>query len=211
MNTHPHGDHVGGCAPVVRALRVDAIADSGQRYAGRAFVDCLRAAHERGVPVAVVRAGMRWASDDGVTLDVLAPSDPPIADGRDDVNENSIVLRLSYAHDGQVFRALFTGDAGQASEARLLASGTDLRADLLKVGHHGSRFASQAAFLAAVQPRLALISVGRHNTFGHPAGSTLATLRAAGAAVYRTDTCGAVVIRIQREIHPTPMAACSRL
>ena len=130
VNTHPHGDHVGGCAPVVRALRVDAIADSGQRYAGRAFVDCLRAAHDRGVPVRVVRTGTRWATDDGVTLDVLSPSDPPIADGRDDVNENSIVLRLSYAHDGRVFRALFTGDAGEASEARLIASGVDLHAEV---------------------------------------------------------------------------------
>ncbi len=178
----------------MRALRVDAIADSGQRYAGRAFVDCLRAAHERGVPVSVVRAGMRWASDDGVTLDVLAPSDPPIADGRDDVNENSVVLRLTYAHDGRVFRALFTGDAGQASEARLLASGADLRADILKVGHHGSRFASGPEFVARVHPASALISVGRHNTFGHPAPATLDTLEAAGARVYRTDRCGAIRI-----------------
>jgi beta-lactamase superfamily II metal-dependent hydrolase len=116
LNTE-RGDHVGGCAPIVRALRVEAIADFGQPYAGRAFVDCLRAARERGVPVRVTRAGLRWTSDDGVTLDVLAPSDPPIADGRDNVNENSVVLRLSYAHDSRVFPALFAGDPGEAQRS----------------------------------------------------------------------------------------------
>jgi competence protein ComEC len=65
------------------------------------------------------------------------------------------------------------GDAGEASEARLLAAGTDLRADALKVGHHGSRYASTALFIAAVQPKQSIVSVGRHNTFGHPAPSTL--------------------------------------
>ncbi len=208
VNTHPHGDHVGGCAPIVRALRVDAIADSGQPYAGRAFVDCLRAAHERGVPVRIARAGMRWASDDGVTLDVLAPSDPPIANGRDDVNENSVVLRLTYVHDGRDFRALFTGDAGKASEARLIASGADLRADVLKTGHHGSRFASIPAFVARVRPALALISVGRHNTFGHPAQATLATLRATGARVYRTDGCGAVIVTAGTRLDVHTMLTC---
>ncbi|MEA2689167.1 MAG: competence protein ComEC, partial [Candidatus Eremiobacteraeota bacterium] len=209
VNTHPHGDHVGGCAPVVRALRVAAIADSGQPYGGRAFADCLRAARERGVPVRVARAGMRWSSGDGVTLDVLAPSDPPIADGRDDVNENSVVLRLTYAREGRVFRALFTGDAGEGSEARLLASGADLRADLLKTGHHGSRFASRPSFVARVHPALALISAGRHNTFGHPAPATLATLRSAGARVYRTDTCGAIVIRVSDGSRASPMLPCA--
>jgi competence protein ComEC len=137
----------------VRALRVDAIADSGQQYSGRAYVDCLAAARERRVPVRVARAGMRWQSDDGVVLDVLAPSEPPLADTGDDVNENSVVLRLSYRlPDGRTYRALFTGDAGEASEARLLAHGVDLRADLLKVGHHGSRWATTSAFVAAVRP-----------------------------------------------------------
>jgi competence protein ComEC len=181
----------------VRALQVDAIADSGQQYGGRAYVDCLAAARERGVPVRVVRAGMRWQTDDGVVLDVLAPSEPFLVDTGDDVNENSIVLRLSYRlPDGQTYRALFTGDAGEGSEARLLARGADLRADLLKVGHHGSRWATTNAFLAAVQPRLALISVGRHNSFGHPSPETLSRLSAAGVTVYRTDRCDAIRVTV---------------
>jgi competence protein ComEC len=199
--THPHGDHVGGCAPIVRALRVDAIADSGQRYSGRAYVDCLAAARERGVPVRVVRAGMRWQTDDGVVLDALAPSEPFLADTGDDVNENSIVMRLSYVlPGGRTYRALLTGDAGEGSEARLLAHGADLRADLLKVGHHGSRWATTADFLAAVHPRVALISVGRHNSFGHPSPETLARLADTGIAVYRTDRCGAIRVIVDTSV-----------
>ena len=203
VNTHPHGDHVGGCAPIVYALPVATIADSGQTYRGRAFRDCLQAARERGVTVTVARPGMRWTSGDGVSLDVLAPAEPFLADTGDDVNENSVVLRLTYraspaAGTGTVrtFRAIFTGDAGEASEARLLASAVDVRADLLKVGHHGSRYASTPAFIAAVHPSVALISVGRHNTFGHPAAATLATLRAVGARVLRTDRCGAATVTV---------------
>ncbi len=116
--------------------------------------------------------------------------------------------RLSYVHDGLNFRALFTGDAGEASEARLITSGADLRADVLKTGHHGSRFASTSAFVARVHPTLALISVGRHNTFGHPALATLVTLRAAGARVYRTDGCGAVIVATGTGSDVRTMLAC---
>jgi competence protein ComEC len=160
--------------------------------------------------VRVVRAGMRWQTDDEVVLDVLAPSEPFVADTGDDVNENSIVLRLSYRlPDGHTYRALFTGDAGEASEARLLTHGVDLRADLLKVGHHGSRWATTSAFLAAVRPHVALISVGRHNSFGHPSSETLDRLSAAGVTVYRTDRCGAIRVGVDAD-RATTTLACPR-
>jgi competence protein ComEC len=92
------------------------------------------------------RDAVRWTSGDGAMLDVLAPSMPFLADTGDDVNESSIVVMLRYGG----FRELFMGDAGEASEARLLAGGDDLRADVIKVGHHASRYASTAVFAAAV-------------------------------------------------------------
>jgi competence protein ComEC len=131
---------------------------------------------------------MRLLTADGVTLEILAPAMPLLADTGDDVNENSIVAMLHF----RKFRELFMGDAGESSEARLLNSGDDLHADILKVGHHGSAYASTSAFIAAVHPRVTVISVGRHNTFGHPATKTIGTLNAAAALVYRTDRCGAV-------------------
>jgi competence protein ComEC len=174
----------------VRALRVDAIADSGQQYGGRAFNDGLREAALHHVPVHVARCGDRWSTDDGVTLSVLSPCGALFADGKNDVNENSVVVMLAY----QDFRMLFMGDAGFQAEQRLLESRADLHADVLKVGHHGSAYSSAPDFVATVNPSSALISVGRHNLFGHPAATTLATLRKAGAMPYRTDLCGAVTL-----------------
>jgi competence protein ComEC len=169
------------------------------------------AAHLHGVPIVLARRGMRWNSGDGVTLDVLAPSLPFLTDTGDDVNENSIVVMLRI-HD---FRELFMGDAGEASEARLLANGDDIHADVVKVGHHGSRYASTPAFVAAVRPHVAVISVGRHNTFGHPAPATIESWSNAGADVLRTDRCGAislvngspsVMLRCQATVSRDPVA-----
>jgi beta-lactamase superfamily II metal-dependent hydrolase len=195
----------------VNALRVDAIGDSGQEYGGRAFRDCLAAARARHVPVILVRKGMRYTTSDGVAFDALAPEEPLFAEGANDVNENSVVLRLSYRCAGcmRSFRMLFTGDAGAQTEARMIASGTDLQAAVLKVGHHGSAYSSTSAFIVAVHPRYALISVGRHNSFGHPAPSTVAQLEAAGVTVYRTDRCGAITVD-EQGTQVASMIACGR-
>lgn len=193
LETHPHGDHVGGCSPIIEALTVRMLFDSGQSYNGRAYRDCIASAHAHRVPVVLARRGMRWTSGDGVTLDILAPEMPFLADTGDDINENSIVTMLHYG----TFRELFMGDAGESSETRLLASPDDnlsADVDVLKVGHHGSRYASTPAFIAAVHPHIAIISVGRHNTFGHPAEDTLDTLAWAGTSIFRTDRCGGVVV-----------------
>jgi len=169
--------------------------DSGQTYDGRAFRDCMHEAATHDVQIVRPQRGYRW-SDDGLTLNILAPSLPVLADTGDDINENSIVAMLNYRD----FRELFMGDAGEASEARLLVSGADLSANVLKVGHHGSQYASTPPFIAAVHPQVAIISVGRHNTFGHPGPSTLATLERAGATIYRTDRCGGLSLSI--DSHP---------
>jgi competence protein ComEC len=103
---------------------------------------------------------------------------------------------------------LFMADAGAQSEARMLSTGADLEADVLKVGHHGSAYSSTPAFIAAVRPRYALISVGRHNLFGHPAQITLATLQRLGTTVYRTDRCGAISVEAGPAIAMTPTLRC---
>lgn len=204
LNTHPHGDHVGGFPVIVRGLHVDAIADSGQRYGGRAFNDGLREAGMHRVPVHIARCGDRWSTGDGVVLSILSPCGALLADGKNDVNENSIVAMLQYG----AFRMLFTGDAGFETEQRLLREGVDLRAAVLKVGHHGSAYASKPAFLRAVRPRVGLVSVGRHNVFGHPAPSTIGNLEAAGTAVYRTDRCGAITLSVTSGVRVDTMIRC---
>jgi beta-lactamase superfamily II metal-dependent hydrolase len=98
---------------------------------------------------------------------------------------------------------------GFQAEQRLLESSVDLHADVLKVGHHGSAYSSAPGFIAAVSPRYALISVGRHNLFGHPAASTLSTLRSAGTETYRTDLCGATIVRAETNVSTTTNLSCS--
>jgi competence protein ComEC len=188
--SHPHGDHAGGVAPVLRRLSVAEFADGGQRYGGHAYQDGLATARSESVSIVYPRAGDEWRTGDGVTLQFIGPSLPFISDSRNDINENSVALILRY----HAFCMLFTGDAGAAAEQRFLSQGANLRCDVLKVGHHGSAYGSTPAFIAAVAPRYAIVSVGRHNMFGHPAPATLATLQRVGAAIYRTDENGAVTI-----------------
>ena len=188
--SHPHGDHAGGIAPVLRNYgQADMFADSGQKYGGYAYNDALTTARADGVPLAYPRAGDVWRLDDGVTLRFIGPS-LPFIESNNTINDNSIAFILEYKH----FRMLFTGDAGVAAEQRFLNEGIDLHADVLKVGHHGSAYSGSPAFIAAVHPQYAIISVGRHNMFGHPAPSTVETLQRFGARVYRTDENGGVSI-----------------
>ena len=207
--SHPHGDHAGGVAPVLRHVRVAQFDDAAQRYSGHAYQDALATARAQAVPIVVVRTGMSWKTGDGVVLTFIGPSLPFIG-GRNAINSNSVAFVLQYG----AFRMLFTGDAGTQSEARFLDEGIDLHADVLKVGHHGSAYGSSPAFIDAIQPRYAIISVGRHNLFGHPAPSTLQTLRRAGATIYRTDEDGAVAItsdghatKVEPMLEPTPEPA----
>jgi competence protein ComEC len=187
--SHPHGDHVGGCRPVLDKIRVDEIADSGQTYGGHAYHDCLDMARADGVPIVHPRAGMTMRTDDGLVFTFIGPSLPFIG-GKNAINDNSVAFILQY----RSFRMLFTGDAGIAAERRFLAEGVDLNADVLKVGHHGSAYSSSPEFIAAVRPRFAIISVGRNNMFGHPAPSTIETLKRFGANVYRTDENGSASV-----------------
>lgn len=174
---------------MLRNFSVAEFADSGQRYGGYAYNDALQSAHSEHVPMAYPRAGTVWKTDDGLLLTFIGPS-LPFIESNNTINDNSIAFILQYKH----FRMLFTGDAGTAAEQRFLSEGIDLHGDVLKVGHHGSAYSSSPAFIAAVRPRYAVISVGRHNMFGHPAPSTIETLRRFGAHIYRTDKNGAVTI-----------------
>jgi competence protein ComEC len=188
--SHPHGDHAGGVAPVLRRLRVEEFADGGQRYGGHAYQDAVATARVENVPIVYPRAGSEWRTDDGITFHFLGPSLPFITGSRNDINENSVAFTLRY----RSFCMLFTGDAGASAEQRFLADGVDLHCRVLKVGHHGSSYSSTTQFIEAVRPEYAVISVGRHNLFGHPAPSTLATLHRFGTTIYRTDENGAITI-----------------
>ena len=152
----------------------------------------LEALAQRAAGVSRRRYGRGTRVDIGpVAIDVLSPA--PAGPGARPVpadNEGSLVLRLTMG--GTSF--LLMGDAGPETETALLESGLDLASDVLKAGHHGSASSTSAAFLAAVRPRLVLVSAGTGNTYGFPSPAVLARCARAGAEVLRTDLDGAVEI-----------------
>ncbi|MDB4993302.1 MAG: internalization-related competence protein ComEC/Rec2, partial [Myxococcaceae bacterium] len=189
--SHPHPDHYGGLERGLLAVRVSEAWDTGQgerEGTGGAYATFL--ATTRAAGARVLRPSELCGAREigGARVEVLAPCPSPSPDRGP--NDNSLVVRISFGRRS----FLFVGDAEHEEEADLVRLPRDrLRADVLKVGHHGSRTSSSAAFIAAVAPVEAVVSSGVRNRFGHPAPTTLGTLASAGTRVWRTDRVGAVV------------------
>jgi competence protein ComEC len=188
--SHPHADHVGGAASVLTALRPARFLDPGYVGTSAPYVTALAEAARERIPWQRVRPGDSLRVDE-VLLTALAP-DSVWAAGLNDANLASTVMM---ARVGAI-RILFTGDAEAEEEDWLLERDPQaLAADVLKVGHHGSRTSTTPRFLAAVRPRLALVSVGAHNAYRHPSPEVLHALHDSGAQVLRTDRAGTIVVR----------------
>jgi competence protein ComEC len=189
--THPHADHSGGLPAVLGALPVGALIvgpaplDRLKEVATSA-VATYRAAAAKRIPIQAVTAGRRFALG-STQIEVLSP--PGDGSLGDEPNENSLVLRI-LGHNGSL---LLTGDAEVAAQTRLLQQPERLRAEVLKVPHHGAD-TNARAFFAAVGARVAVISVGAGNDYGHPTRAALAALR--GIDVHRTDTEGTVTVTL---------------
>lgn len=180
VNTHPDEDHCGGLAAVLATYPAEHVYSSVTEYTTKVFSNVVKYADEQGHPVEVPQTGDSWMLG-SASVQVIGPvqtySDP---------NNGSLVLRVDYG--GTSF--LFTGDMEQKAEADLMDSGANVRADVLKAGHHGSPTSSSEAFLEAVAPSIAVIN----NDYGHPSADVLARLEALGTTIYRTDTQGEIII-----------------
>jgi competence protein ComEC len=186
--SHPHPDHFGGLATVTRAVEVGELWDTGQgreQGAGPVYASMIADLASRKIPIrgpGELCGAVRPLG--GALVRVLAPC--PAFDPVRGANDNSFVVRLGLG--GR--HVLMMGDAEHAEEDALLAGGAALAADVLKVGHHGSRTSTSKALLEAVQPRFATVSCGARNRFGHPFPGTLTALEGAGVRVLRTDVGG---------------------
>jgi competence protein ComEC len=193
--THPHEDHVAGLPLLLERYRIGRIYETGMRGPGPGYGAFARdLAGPSAPPDGILSTGARIALDD-IRLRVLwpdpghVPREPP--DGGRGINDVSIVLLGEVA--GRRF--LLTGDVEDDVDP-LLAQRSLPSIDILKVAHHGSATASTPAFLDAVRPRVAIVSAGAGNPYGHPARSTVDRLSATGARVLRTDTDGSVTVSI---------------
>jgi len=184
--THPHADHLNGLIEVLRRYKVKEVMyyDPGAGDAG--FQEFKSEIKDEKIIIDSPFIG-EVLNFGGVKMTVVGP--PNLKTGAppdDNLNNNSIVLRLDYGQE----KFLFTGDAEIEEENKILALGEDVDADVIKVGHHGSKTSSGDEFLAAVTPEIAAISVGKNNSFKHPSLRTVARIERTGARVYRTDEVG---------------------
>lgn len=188
--THAHADHIGGLPHVISSLPVAAVwADSwdctSQTCLG--FYDSITA---QGIPTDTARAGhvFVWGDVQGL---VVHPAEPLLAS----YNDRSVTLRVTYGGVSM----LLTGDAEAAAELQMLDRDLPLQAEVLKVGHHGSDTSTTEAFLTAVAPEHAVISVGAGNNYGHPGQAALERLTEAGVEIWRTDLEGDIVVSTDGE------------
>ncbi len=186
--THAHEDHAGGAGGIVRRLPVGMVLTAHEPRTEYARVLGFSLTAPEMQHMAPAEAGEHIELD-GVAIDILYAPQEASTDGSG--NEYSNVIRVRYG----AASFLFTGDLIAAQEKAMLDEGKEPRCTVLKVAHHGSKTSTTEAFLAAAAPRFAVISVGRDNTFGHPAAEVVERLQNAGAKIYRTDEDGAVVFR----------------
>ena len=183
--THSHEDHIGSLDTVIKTFDIGQVVMPKESSNTQTFRDVLTAIANKGLKPIEAKAGVKLDMGSEIYAELLAPN----SSGYEDTNDYSAVLRLVYGKNS----FLFTGDAETQSESEMLHLGSQLKADVLKVGHHGSRTSSTAAFLKLVAPKYAIISVGKGNSYGHPTQEALGRLGSVGATIYRTDESGTIV------------------
>lgn len=193
--THAHADHIGGADEVLKAVKVTTVLDSKVPNATKNYEDFLAAIKQTGANYVGATPGQKFDLGGGAALNVLAPIQPffkqsEIRSGGNEPNANSVVARLDYGD----FSLLLTGDAEAETEERIMANGGNVAAKVLKVGHHGSKYASSEKFLRQGRFEAAIISDGADNRYGHPSQEALDRFRQFNIKLYRTDLEGEITI-----------------
>lgn len=188
--SHPNSDHMVSFPEVLRRYSVGALVTAGTIYESGVYAATLSGASVHGVPLVTAYAGQTLSLGES-TLDIIWPPKIMPAGFSTDANNASLVLR--FTHAGK--RVLFTGDMESIVEKTLVEADADLKADILKAPHHGSKSSSTLEFLRAVQPSVTVISVAADNSYGHPHPDVLARLTAIGTEIRRTDEVGDIELK----------------
>lgn len=191
IGTHPHSDHIGGLDTVMLEMLVDKVIlpviPDELSPTSSSYIDLLNAIKNEGLKITPARPNDKYELGGGAVLTVLAP----VSGDYTDINDFSIVSRLDYGSASFIF----TGDMTASAENELIDSDAKLRASVLDVGHHGSRDSTSEAFLYAVNPRIAVISCGVDNSYGHPHRDTMRRFESVSdLKILRTDLDGSVII-----------------
>lgn len=186
--THPHADHIGGMASVLERFSVGefimAFMPESATPTTKTYIRMLELLDEKNIPINEAKVGDTYELGTA-RLQILGPIEET-----EEKNDMSVITRLTFGE--RAF--LFTGDAETGVEKQLLNSGYDLSADVLKLGHHGSKTSSSTAFLKRVSPQCVVATCGADNDYGHPHTEVLRRLEAMGVTLYRADVHGNIVI-----------------
>ena len=188
--THPDGDHLIGLVEVLRRWSVGAVVESGIKSFSPAYIEFNSLIESKNIKRYIINTPQKMVLKDNLFFDFLWPfSKELIKDNEGDCNFLSLVAMLDYEDND----FLLTGDATEETEKELMLQELDLKADVLKVGHHGSKYSSGLNFLKEVKPEYAIISVGEDNSFGHPSLRVLDNFRKVNTEVLRTDKKGDII------------------
>lgn len=182
--THPHADHIGGLCKVIGNFDVNNIIMPDAVSSSKVFENFLSAVEKSNAKVIKAENGNKYKL--GLSeFNVVGPIKP---DGN--MNNNSVVIKLRYGNNS----VLLAGDAEYEEENDIVNSGVDISADVLKVGHHGSKTSTSDEFVSKVKPKYVVISVGKDNNYGHPSEDIIEKIGKMGVSIYRTDTMGNIVM-----------------
>ncbi len=187
--SHPHADHIGGILDIIESIPIDSIYNSGFAYESNLYENYLQQAELYQIPIKAVQAGDILNIDESVLFLVLAPEGGKF---NQDPNQHSVVLEVIYGET----EFLFTGDAGESQESRILENYADLvDTDVLKVGHHGSRTSSGEELIASTSPTISVISLAKKNRFNHPHPEAIQRILDSETDLYFTSRNKAIVLK----------------
>lgn len=198
--SHFDADHCQAFETVIDNINVRKVVVCKQSMITQEYLNIINKCKKKNIKIIVVERGDKLKIDKRAEFEILHPGERFLDDGKGGLNANAIVCKMNYKLDnGKVFSILFTGDIEVEAEKELeQVYGKKLKADILKIAHHGSKTSSREEFIKLVAPKIALIGVGENNKFGHPADITLERLEKEKVKVYRTDQMGEVSITINK-------------
>ena len=185
--SHPHADHIGGIIDLINGIPIDTIYNSGYKYDSKLYQNYIQLAEKNKIPIISLRSGMKLNLDPELLILALGPEGSVF---NNDPNQHSVILNIIYGEN----EFLFTGDAGEDQEKRVVENYSDLLdTDFLKVGHHGSRTSSELFFLEKVTPEIAVVSVAEKNRFNHPHPEAVKRLASTKSEIYYTSRDKALI------------------
>lgn len=187
ISTHPHEDHIGGMSKVFDKYKVENFYMPKVNHTTKTFENMLNAVSKQKLKVQQIKEGMKFDLGSGAKFEIYSP----IKGSYEEFNDYSPIIKLTYGDK----KFIFTGDAETLVEQEVLAKySKDLKADVLKFGHHGSTTSSSKEFLKTVSPEYGIISCGKDNSYGHPHKETLTKISQNGIKAYRTDLQGEITL-----------------